>query len=118
MSRGNKTAATILVTIYAVFVCCFALVCIGALGQWIDQRYLTVFPTPDRKSTFFDTYNPDTVLSPVSSPHFIFHGKESKGGEGGRKAAELNRHIERFLALHGEQPASLMQTLVGISMSV
>jgi hypothetical protein len=111
MSRGNKTAATILVTIYAVFMCWVGLAFLGALGQSIDQRYFTVFPTPDRRSTFFDAYNPDTVLSPVSSPHFVSHGIESNGAAGGRKAAELSRHIERFLALHGEQPALLMQTL-------
>jgi hypothetical protein len=111
MSRANKTAATILVTIYAVFLCYFVLACVDAGLQWVNQRYLTVFPTPDRKSAFFDAYNPDTVLSPVSSPHFVTHGGESKGGAGGRKAAELSRHIERFLALHGEQPALLMQIL-------
>jgi hypothetical protein len=111
MSRGNKTAATILVTIYAVCLCFAGLVCVGAALQWFDQRYLTVFPTHDRKSTFFDAYTPDTVLSPVSSPHFVSHGDDYGGAEGGRKAAELSRHIERFLALHGEQPALLMQTL-------
>src|ERR1700722_19736955 len=108
MRRGNKLAATLLVTLYAVFM---TVVCLGALVQWIDQRFITVYPTADRKSTFFDAYELRPALTPVTSPGFADGGGGFSDSGAGHFAAHLNRELNETFAFHGQDPRQLMELL-------
>jgi hypothetical protein len=86
-------------------------VCLAALLQWLDQRFITVYPTPDRKSTFFDAYELDPALTPVTSPRFVAGGGGFSESGGGHFAAHLKRELNETFALHGKDPRQLMELL-------
>jgi hypothetical protein len=82
-----------------------------AVLSWIDQTFLTVFPTPDRQSAFYRSYEPSPILSPLITPQHPATGGEFSVGEGGKRAATLHREIIKVFAIQTKDVPALMTAL-------
>lgn len=80
-----------------------------AVALWSESRM--VYPTPDRKSTFLQTYTPDVVVRPFFSPTWAGNWGGSKEALAGEGHATFKEYFQARFGMRSEEQPALMSTM-------
>lgn len=104
MSKGTKIVAGSVIGISLV-----GLLSIFAVALSGDDKM--VYPTPELRSAFLDTYNPDSVIKPFMSPRWIGSLGNSDVPEGGSGTATFKKTFEARFAMQSHDRQRLANAL-------